>query len=237
MDPTNVPYEFRSQSDPNTIMGFDPDMIAAAMQCLGLKYEYSAIDFSGLIPALQASQIDMVWSALLYTPERAKVVDFVNYQQAGTGAIVQKGNPKSIHALDDVCGKQAIAVLGTVEEMAFRDQSSKCEAAGKPAIDVSTYPNAAAATLALQNGRGDVFMGDLVQTDQIVANSPAAFEQAYKIISGLEFGVAVAKNNPDLLNAVYHAIQALQANGTETQLLQQHGIDTTLQLPAVIQQQ
>ena len=179
----------------------------------------------------------MVWSALLYTPQRAQVVDFVNYQKAGTGAIVQKGNPKGIHSLDDVCGKQAIAVLGTVEEQAFRDQSTKCESAGQAAIDVSTYPNAAAATLALQNGRGDVFMGDLVQTDQIVADNPTLYEQAYKIISGLEFGVAIAKNNPDLLNAVYHSIQALQANGTETQLLQQHGIDTSLLLPAEIKQQ
>jgi len=98
-----------------------------------------------LIPALQASQIDLVWSSLLYTPERAKVVDFVVYQKAGTGALVKKGNPQGIHALDDVCGKRASGVLGTVEEAAFRDQSPKCQAAGKPTIDISTYPNAPAA--------------------------------------------------------------------------------------------
>jgi len=39
LDPTNAPYEFRSATHPNSIVGFDPDMIAAAMQCLGVKYD------------------------------------------------------------------------------------------------------------------------------------------------------------------------------------------------------
>ena len=43
------------------------------------------------------------------------------------------------------------AGLGTVEEAAFRDQSEKCKAAGKAAINILTYPDIPAGTRLIQN--------------------------------------------------------------------------------------
>src|SRR5713226_7889572 len=119
LDPTLPPIMYRDPSNPSKIVGLDPDMIDAAMKCLGLKYELVGLDFGTLIPTLQAGQIQLIWSNIYYTPARAQAADFVNYATTGTAGIVKKGNPKGIKTIDDVCGKRAAPILGTVEDKGF----------------------------------------------------------------------------------------------------------------------
>src|SRR2546430_12809384 len=190
LDPTLPPVMYRDPKDPSKIVGQDPDMIDAAMKCLGVKYELVGLDFGTLIPTLQANQIQLVWSNIYYTPERAKVADFVTYATTGTAGIVRKGNPKKILSVADTCGKRAAPILGTVEEKAFRDQSEKCFAAGKPSIEITTYPNAPATTRAIQNDRADLSMYDLVLVDEVVRQNRDTLERAFAFNTGIKIGVA-----------------------------------------------
>src|SRR2546429_1190909 len=146
LDPTLPPVMYRDPKDPSKIVGQDPDMIDAAMKCLGVKYELVGLDFGTLIPTLQANQIQLVWSNIYYTPERAKAADFVAYATTGTAGLLRKGNPKKITSLADTCGVRAAPLPGTVEEGGFKEQSGEWVAAGKAPIEVSTYPNAPATT-------------------------------------------------------------------------------------------
>jgi len=232
MDPTNPPIEYRDANDPNKIVGFDPDFLDATMKCIGVKYEIHPGVFGGLIGELQAGRIDVEWSDLYYNPERGKVVDYVTYLTAGTGALVKKGNPAGIKSMDDICGHKAAANLGTVEEAALRDQSTKCQAAGKGPIEVTTYPDTPSTARAVQNGRSDASLFDLVAVDTFVKDNPDT-ERGFSIISGIKVGVGVKKGgNPELLKALGDAIKTLQADGTEKQLLQKNGMDPALELPS-----
>ena len=237
LDPTLPPIMYRDPNNPSKIVGQDPDMIDAAMKCLGLKYELVALDFGTLVPTLQADQIQLVWSNIYYTPERAKVADFVTYATTGTAGIVRKGNPKKILSVADTCGKRAAPILGTVEEKAFRDQSEKCVAAGKPSVEITTYPNAPATTRAIQNDRADLSMYDLVLVDEVVRQNRDTLERAFAFNTGIKIGVAVKKGNAELARAVKEALEALQANGTQRRLLQKNGIDPGLIIPVEILRQ
>jgi len=234
LDPTLPPVMYRDPKDPSKIVGQDPDMIDAAMKCLGVKYELVGLDFGTLIPTLKANQIQLVWSNIYYTPERAKAADFVAYATTGTAGIVRKGNPKKITSLADTCGVRAAPILGTVEEVAFKEQSGKCVAAGKPPIEVSTYPNAPATTRALENDRADISMYDLVLVDQVVKSNPDKVERAFAFRTNIRIGVAVKKGNEELATAVRDAVKALQDNGTQRTLLQKNGMDPSLAIPAEI---
>ena len=234
LDPTLPPIMYRDPNNPSKIIGQDPDMVDAAMKCLGLKYELVGLDFGTLIPTLQAGQIQLVWSNIYYTPERAKAADFVAYATTGTAGIVKKGNPKHIKSLADTCGLRAAPVLGTVEDAAFKDESAKCVAAGKPAIEITPYPNAPATSRAIENDRADVSMYDLVLVDQVVKNNPDKFERAFSFRTNIKIGVAVKKGNEELVTAVKEAIQALQDNGTQKALLQKNGMDPTLAVPVEV---
>ncbi|HYB41056.1 MAG TPA: ABC transporter substrate-binding protein [Candidatus Methylomirabilis sp.] len=234
LDPTLPPIMYRDPNNPSKIIGQDPDMIDAAMKCLGLKYELVGLDFGTLIPTLQAGQIQLVWSNIYYTAARAQAADFVVYATTGTAGIVKKGNPKRIKSVEDTCGTRAAPILGTVEDQGFKDQSAKCVAAGKPAIEITPYPNAPATSRAIENDRADVSMYDLVLVDQVVKSNPDKFERAYSFRTNIKIGVAVKKGNDELVAAVKEAIQALQDNGTQKALLQKNGMDPTLAVPVEI---
>lgn len=234
LDPTLPPIMYRDPNNPSKIIGQDPDMVEAAMKCLGLKYELVGLDFGTLVPTLQAGQIQLIWSNIYYTPARAQAADFVNYATTGTAGIVKKGNPKNIKSIEDVCGKRAAPILGTVEDKGFQDASAKCVAAGKPAIEITPYPNAPATSRAIENDRADVSMYDVVLVDQVVRTNPDKFERAYYFRSGIKIGVAVKKGNEELVTAVRDAITELQANGTQKALMQKNGIDPTLAIPVEI---
>jgi polar amino acid transport system substrate-binding protein len=234
LDPTLPPIMFRSPTDPNKIVGQDPDMIDAAMQCLGLQYQIVPQDFGTLVPALQAGQLDLIWSNIYYTPERGQVADFVVYGKSDDGVIVAKGNPKNIHSMDDLCGTSGAVILGTGEEPAYRDQSTKCTAAGKPPLEVNTYPNAPAAVREIENKRADSSMFDLVLLDQAVKESNGQTERAFAVALNLKLGVAVKKGNDQLEQAIFNTLKILQANGTQTQLYQKNGIDPAIALPTEI---
>jgi polar amino acid transport system substrate-binding protein len=234
LDPTLPPVMYRDPSNPSKIIGQDPDMVEAAMKCLGLKYELVGLDFGTLVPTLQAGQIQLIWSNIYYTPARAQAADFVNHATTGTGGIVKKGNPKNIKSVDDVCGLRAAPILGTVEDKAFQDTSAKCVAAGKPAVQITPYPNAPATSRAIENDRADISMYDMVLVDQVVKTNPDKFERAFAFRSNIKIGVAVKKGNEELLTAVRDAITELQANGTQKALMQKNGIDPTLAIPVEI---
>ena len=234
LDPTLPPVMYRDPNNPSKIIGQDPDMVEAAMKCLGLKYELVGLDFGTLVPTLQAGQIQLIWSNIYYTPARAQAADFVNYATTGTAGIVKKGNPKKVKSLDDVCGLRAAPILGTVEDKAFQDASAKCVAAGKPAVQITPYPNAPATSRAIENDRADISMYDVVLVDQVVKTNPDKFERAFAFRSNIKIGVAVKKGNEELLTAVKDAITELQANGTQKALMQKNGIDPTLAIPVEI---
>ena len=234
LDPTLPPIMYRDPGNPSKIIGQDPDMVEAAMKCLGLKYELVGLDFGTLVPTLQAGQIQLIWSNIYYTPARAQAADFVNYATTGTAGIVKKGNPKNIRSIEDVCGKRAAPILGTVEDKGFQDASAKCVAAGKPAIEITPYPNAPATSRAIENDRADLSMYDVVLVDQVVRSNPDKFERAYYFRSNIKVGVAVKKGNEELVTAVRDAITELQANGTQKVLMQKNGIDPTLAIPVEI---
>ena len=71
-DPQTPPYVYRDAKDFDKVIGFDADLARAVLDCGGIKYEFFLGGWSGLLPAVMAGQIDIMWDALYYTSERAK---------------------------------------------------------------------------------------------------------------------------------------------------------------------
>ncbi len=232
-DGESPPYSMRDPGNFDEIIGVDADLIHSVFKCVGAEFEFKVGAWSGLLPAVIAGQTDAMWF-LYYTAERAKQVDFVVFMKAGTGALVKKGNPKNIRSMEDTCGTTATAGLGTVEEAAFREQSGKCQAAGKAAINILTYPDIPSGTRLIQNDRADIMMSDLALVDKLAFDNPAVFERGFKIVSDFKIGVAVKKGNEDLLKAIYDAMRVLQDNGTEKQILETYKIDPSLMEPVAV---
>jgi len=233
-DPQTPPYVFLDAKDNTKVIGFDADLARAVFDCAGIKHEFFLGGWSGLLPAVVAGQIDVMWDDLYYTAERAKQVEYVIYMQALTGALSRAGNPKKVGGIPDVCGGRAAVGLGTVEEAAMRDQDGKCKAAGKGGVEILTYPDVAAGFRLVENDRTDIMLTDLVLVDEQVTKNPKTFARAFKIVTGFKVGAAVANDNTDLLRAIHDGMRIAQANGTQKKLFEQYKMDPDLQLPADI---
>jgi polar amino acid transport system substrate-binding protein len=233
-DGESPPYSYRDPKNFNNLIGLDADMARAAFACIGVPIEFKTGAWSGLLPAVIAGQLDVMWDTLYYTPERAKSVDFVTYMIAATGGLVAKGNPKGIKSLNDVCGKRATAGLGTVEEAAFRDLSKKCVAAGKGEVSIVTYPDMPGGTRLIANGRADVLMSDLGMVNTLVKNNPQQFDRGFMIITNFKIAVGYTKGNKDLGQALLDALTILRANGTEKKTFEKYGVDYAISRPSEI---
>ena len=66
------------------------------------------------------------------------------------------------------------------------------------------------------------------------AYDPALYEVAYVYSSGIKVGVGVRKSNNDMEHALYDAIKAIQANGSDKKLFDRFGLSSSLAIPAQI---
>ena len=227
-DGQSPPFSFRDPKDFNHITGLDAELARAVFKCAGVPIEIMTGAWSGLLPAVIAGQADVMWDILYYTPARAEKVDFVTYLTAATAALVPKGNVKKVKAIDDVCGLRAAAGLGTVEEAGFRDVSAKCVAAGKPAVEIVTYPDLPGGVRLVKNGRADILMSGYTVVNQIIVDNGDAFEQAYMIVTDYKIAAALTKGNKDLAQMIKDGLEVTMADGTYDTLLKKYGLDLSL---------
>jgi polar amino acid transport system substrate-binding protein len=97
--------------------GMDFDMAVAILTKLGVtQIDQIAVDWSGLIPGLQAGRWDMLAVGMSITSERAKQVSFTTpIYQYGSALIVPKGNPKAIKGAELVAFKSHPEMISSLK--------------------------------------------------------------------------------------------------------------------------
>ena len=227
-DGESVPFSMRDPKDFSKLIGLDADLAQATFACIGVPMQFVIGTWAGLIPAAMSGQIDVMWDTLLYTPERAKKLDFVVYMNAATGMLVAKGNPKNIHAVGDLCALTATTTLGTTQEAMLRDVSSKCVATGKPAVNIITSTDMPSGMRLVQNARADLVSVNKFVGDSMVAANSTTIESAFDVITGAKIAVGTAKGNPDLVKALRDGLAAIRASGAEKAIYDRYHVDYSL---------
>ena len=232
-DGVSLPFNFRDPANPEKIIGSDADLARAVFKCIGVPVEFVTGIWSGLLPAVAGGRIDVMWDVLYYTPERAKMVDFVLYSTLADRAITRKGNPKNVHSLDDLCGLKAVAGLGTVEIVLLQKLSDKCVAGGKGPIELSTFQDRSQAWQLIETERVDVMLSNAVIATAIAEQKPL-LEAGFSFLPDIKVGVAVAKGQTELEQALMDGIAAAQASGEMAKIFVQYKLDPTWIRPSAI---
>ena len=201
------PMMIRDTADPTKVTGFENDMIVALMKHLNQPYQIKISSFSGLIPAIQANQLDMVVSDVFVTAERQKTVDFVPYMKSGLSVLVAAKNGSAVHANTDLCGKAVGVVTGSPSEVQAADAASKqCQAAGKSALTVTSLPSVPDELTQIGNGRLFAIIEDELSLAYVQKQQPGKYAVPFTDPStATKIGVVVAKGSslePGLKNAV-----------------------------------
>jgi polar amino acid transport system substrate-binding protein len=217
---TYAPAEFIAD-DGKTIVGYDVDLAKAIGAVLGLDVEVETADFAAIIPAI-GSKYDIGVSGFSITPERLEQVDMISYFRAGESFAVAKGNPKNVDP-SDVCGLSIAVQTGTVEDDALDGLMADCEADGKPDITPLRYTSQADVTTNLVGGKADVMYADSQVVAYAVTQTGGQIETIGDIFADSLHGIAIAKDDTALTQAVQAAVQKLMDDSDYTAILDAWG--------------
>lgn len=232
--PTGPPFTYADPADPNKMTGLEVEMIESAMKCAGLKYEFNKGAWAGLLQSMFNGGSDVMAGNVNYRPDRAERVDFVLYSIAGATVLVQKGNPKKISTLVDLCGKIGSATVGGSSAQEIDRQSKECVAQGKPAINFIPAADAEAAYRQVSNGRNDFVMDDAGSAAARLAGN-SDMDMAFTIKSDRRSGFVVAKGNEEILRAVAEGLKAQEQDGRLVALMKKYSLDPSLLIPIKVE--
>lgn len=222
-DASYAPME-QFAADGRTIVGFEPDLAVALGSVLGIKIEMVAGDFQTSLDRVADGTYDGVLSAMTDTADRRKNVDFVDYFSAGTSILVQRGNPKAVGKLADLCGQIVATEKGTTQAELLERSQGSC---GKRPMTINQYKTNADALLQLRTGRAVAVLNDfpaaahLATDDRTGAYFQLASREQYE--PGL-FGVPFAKNRTQLRDAFRAALERVISSGAYADLLDRWGL-------------
>lgn len=211
---SDIPYPPFEDGRNGDYTGFDIDLVNAIADKLGLTVSVQDTAFTTIFRDLSQGKFDLVASASTITPARQKTVDFSDpYYEAQQAILVPEGS--DIKTADDLNGKTVGAQDGTTGEAYVNDKLN--------AKAVRGYPEAADAINALRNGQIEAAVIDQpVAQDAVDKGAGAGLIVAGEISTNELYGLAIAKDNTELLSAVNGALQGLKDDGTLNDLYQQY---------------
>jgi|Deesub1362B_J571_1020462.scaffolds.fasta_scaffold00072_88 polar amino acid transport system substrate-binding protein len=199
----------------NEFEGFDVDLMKEVAKRIGLEVKFVNVAWEGIIPGLVAHKYDVIASAMTITEERKKQIDFSDpYFEAWQVIVVRKDDDR-ISKAEDLAGKIVGVQIGTTGQFVAEDLVKE-----GINFEIKTYDTTPDALLDLKNGNIDACIIDNGVAEKALKNNP----DTYKIVGGKlsyeEYGIAVAKDNPELLKAINQALKEIKEDGTYDKIYQ-----------------
>ena len=187
---------------------------------LCLEPEYIRIEFSAMIPGLQAGRWDMINTGIFWTPERAGMMKMIPYESQAISISVPKGNPEGIESVEDLAGKAVSVEIGGFEEAKIKELDKELQAKGLAAMDIRTFDNFAVAYQALLAGQVEATVG----IDATAAEFAKRGDFDRPLHGLFPTPVALAMNNEDLAEAVKDALNSMMDDGSYQKLMDEYGL-------------
>lgn len=220
---TSPPHGFLDPTT-STLRGIMFEVGESVARRMSLRATFAEVPFGSLIGEITSGRADLMSAPLFITPARAEVLDFsVPLYGWGEGFVTRANNNRAYPDLNALSGQNVGAQVGTVQLDMLR---------AVPGIrEVRTYPDAPTLLLDLRAGRIDVALIDPPSIAyQMRARRLADLKlvEGYRPVNRWQIGMAVAKGNRALLDAVNAAVTALKADGEMLRILTNWDIPDTL---------
>ncbi|MBR2860265.1 MAG: transporter substrate-binding domain-containing protein [Clostridia bacterium] len=190
------------------VVGIEIDILKLVCQDLGVELVIEQMDFSAVLPGVQAAKYDVGVSGITITEKRQKNMLFTQpYYEAAQVIVVKEGSPITSKA--DLAGKKVSAQTGTTAE----------EYCLEKGYAVSSFEANSDAQLALLNGNVDAWVIDNCTAKEMVElhNSEDAANPLVilsDIMTTEPYAFAFAFGSEDLVEAVDKSLDKLLADGT-----------------------
>lgn len=214
IDTTYPPFEFEEDGE---YKGIDIDLINAIADSQGFEIELNAMDFGGIIPAVQAGQLDIAIAGMSITEERKEVVDFSDpYFEAGPSLVVGADN-NDIETLADLEGKTVVVKTGTTGADLARENQEEY------GYEITQLEDSPSMFQEVSNGNADALIEDYPVIAYAIAQSGLDLKIVGDRLNGDSYGIAVLKGeNDELLEKINTGLQELRDSGEYDEILDKY---------------
>jgi polar amino acid transport system substrate-binding protein len=196
--------------------GFEWELLQDLGRQLGVSVTVTDTPLVRMVPALRSGKADLIASAFVdLRAVQAQGVDFVDYLQGRTAALVREGNPDRISGPGDLCGRAVGVQFDTAQEVAEADLDATCKAAHRPGITVRLAADHRALIDLLTGGRVAADLDDAVVASYTAETStgPSTVQVVGDAVDPMPYGIGVRHDDPRLLAAVQAALRAVVSDG------------------------
>lgn len=211
-DATYPPFESIEGND--KIVGFDVDLMNEIGKLINIQPEFKNADFKTIFTALQAKEFDAVMSAATITDERKQIVNFSDpYIEVGQ-LVVTNADNTTINSHTDLANASVGVQTGTTGEQAALSEAKV------PDNMLRRYDTIDLAFADLANGTIDAVVADGPTVGNYV--SQEQYANKLKLVgepfTTESYGIALPKEDTELLNAINAALKQLKEGNTIQQL-------------------
>ncbi len=208
-DATWPPFESVNEQT-KEIEGFDIDLMNAIAAEAGLEIEFINVSWDPLLAGIAQCQYDAAISAMTITEERKEKFLFSDpYFFAGQIVTVRIDNTE-IASKHDLSGKVVGAQIGTTG-------SFEVEKIGGATL--KTYDDIGLAMQDLMNGQIDAVVADNPLALSYVGANPDKLKTVGEVFTDENYGIAVCKSKPELVEKINEGLAAVKAAGLIDQLV------------------
>lgn len=209
-----APYVFLDPTDNETKIGFEVDIAQALAREWGVRSEFVQNSFDGLIPALNRGNYDIALNGLEITADRAEIVHFSNPYYVSPLQIVVKRGRKDIQCLPDLKKRVVGTLKASFAERLLHDASD---------IEVRSYDGQINPYEDLSLGRLDAVVMDY-PISLYYGRPNTKLDEVGCFLGEVHYGVALRKEDTELLQAVNQTLDKLIKNGTLRKIYEDWGM-------------
>ncbi len=210
--------------DPEARQGFDIDLARAIAGELGREAVFEQQPYEQYLPSLATGRLDIVMSAMQDLESRRETVDFVDYMVTGP-QLFTTADRTDLTSVEDLCGGSVVLDTGDV---GYRDTITEVSSevcAADAQIEIVPANGTADAILQLDQGRADATIRGAEAIRYLMDElSPGTYITVGDPLAEIPVGIAVKKDNTELLNQIADALEALIADGTYDEIAETWGL-------------
>lgn len=207
---TNAEYPPYCFYEGEKIVGFDIDVIREIGRRLQKDILIKDLSFDALLPALQVGQVDVLAAGMSATPTRAQRVSFTRPHLVSDPLVLVSDAQSPISSPEKLQGLSLVVNDGYVAELYANTWKG---------VHLIRLASPADAFLALQSKRAHAFFTAKNTFLSYIHKNPDHNLVSYpveELYEGVSF--AVAKNQPERLQQIQDALDAMDQEGTLQQL-------------------
>lgn len=203
---SDIPYPPFEQGKAGEYTGFDIELMEAIGEKIGRTPEFTDTSFETIFRDVAQGKFDAAISAATITEEREESVAFSDpYYLSEQAILVKEGS--DITGLEDLAGTTVGAQQGTTGLELGKEKAD--------AGELRPYPEGPDAVNALKSGTVEAVIIDAPVAQNAVEES-GGVEIAEKVPTEEEYGIALAKDNTELLEEINTGLAEVIEDGTYT---------------------